>query len=240
MKIRLKTVYKAFMGEVNRFGIGSPCTFVRLAGCPLRCYKSTKGSLCDTPEALSVTSGEEVLISEVIDRVKKEGNRVICLTGGEPLMQENSAELVKQLVRAGFFVVIETSGAVPIDDVVGMLGVYFVLDVKSPSTGEHLRMLPTNYALLEHTDYVKFVVDTEDDYEFFAKWVEEHSDCKAKVSVGLYWGSKMSYKTLLEKLHNDGFANKGVYLNMQTHKLCCLYDETPTEQVTKTFVPREL
>ena len=59
--IKVNTIYPAFAGEVNAHGIGVPCVFVRLAGCNLRCYFKTKGILCDTPEALEMKNGKDML-----------------------------------------------------------------------------------------------------------------------------------------------------------------------------------
>ena len=85
-KLMVNTIYPAFMGEVNLLGIGAPCTFVRLSGCNLRCYKNTMGTLCDTPEALELKCGNPMSVDEVIMQLDRYAERpIVCLTGGEPL-----------------------------------------------------------------------------------------------------------------------------------------------------------
>jgi organic radical activating enzyme len=66
-KLRLNTIYITYQGEVNHFGIGTH-VFLRLQGCPIRCYKDTMGVLCDTPEALEKNNSLEV--TEIVNRLK--------------------------------------------------------------------------------------------------------------------------------------------------------------------------
>ena len=238
MNYNVNTIYPAFMGEVNTYGIGCPCTFVRLSGCNLRCYKATKGFLCDTPEALDCKSGTRMSTDEIINRLTHIGNKVICLTGGEPLLQDIT-ELLTELSYHGFKVVIETNGSVRIDKYRHIRNVSFVVDCKGPSSGEMEKMLESNYSLLDKDDYVKFVVDNEEDYAHFAQWIFTHGTyVKCCVAVGTFWGSEIDYQELLKKLQNDGI---NVYLNMQTHKMACLYDHYKNdEDFGKIFIPKEL
>ena len=99
--LKVNTIYPAFMGECNVYGIGVPCTFVRLAGCNLRCYESTKGTLCDTPEALGYSCGSDMSPSQILHKVISLGRKVICLTGGEPLTRDVT-KLLTLLSAEGF------------------------------------------------------------------------------------------------------------------------------------------
>lgn len=236
----VNTIYPAFMGEVNVHGIGCPCTFVRLTGCNLRCYKSTKGVLCDTPEALDVLRGGKMMGPEqVAVACDALHNKVVCLTGGEPLLQ-NVTELLVELVDRGHKVVIETNGSVLIRKYRHIRNVSFVVDYKSPSSGESDKMVETNYDELDEDDFIKFVVDTEEDYLAFKEWVENHRSIlrKTNIAVGTFWGSKIGYQELLKKLQADKI---NAYINMQTHKMACLYDKyKEAEDFSKIFIPKEL
>lgn len=235
--LRVNTIYPAFMGEVNVHGIGAPCTFVRLAGCNLRCYNKTKGILCDTPEALSPNSGKHLLVPDIVKEVIKLGNKVVCLTGGEPLMQDVT-ELLTELSNIGFSVVVETNGSRIVLPYRHIRNVTFVVDVKSGSSGESEKMLEENYALLDEGDFVKFVLDTEEDFMEFDKWVTAHDHLKCHIAVGLFWGSKITYQWLINKLKSYSTL---VYLNMQTHKMACLYDlNKDNSSFGDLFIPREL
>lgn len=236
--LRLNTIYPAFMGECNVHGIGVPCTFVRLAGCNLRCYEKTKGVLCDTPEALSPFSGKQVSEDYILKEVREYGRKVICLTGGEPLRQDVT-KLLTLLSNEGYFVVVETNGSKSIAPYRHIRNVSFVVDVKTTSTGEAEHMDETNYSLLDENDFVKFVVDTEEDYNDFHSWVSCHDYLKCKIAVGLFWGSEITYAWLFNNITH--FASRlPIYLNMQTHKMICLYDSYSKEEFGKLFIPKEL
>ena len=99
--LKVNTIYPAYMGECNKYGIGVPCTFIRLNGCNLRCYLKKKGTTCDTPEALDCADGKRMEVSAIIKSVRNIGNKVICLTGGEPLLQD-CTKLLTELVNDGF------------------------------------------------------------------------------------------------------------------------------------------
>lgn len=235
--MRVNTIYPAFMGEINKYGIGAPCTFVRLAGCNLRCYHKTKGTLCDTPEALSMNCGHEMSVSEILSEVYRFGHKVICLTGGEPLMQ-NVTELLTQLTNNGFYVVIETNGSRSVAPYRHIRNVSFIVDVKSTGSGESERMLEDNYSLLNEDDFLKFVIDTEDDFIDFNNWITSHPDVKCHVAVGAFWGSSLDYQWIIKRITTE---YKNVYLNMQTHKMACLYDcYKNNESFKDLFIPKEL
>lgn len=237
--IKVNTIYPAFAGEVNIHGIGVPCTFVRLAGCNLRCYFKTKGALCDTPEALEMKSGKDMSVSEITYRVKCFGKKVVCLTGGEPLMQDVK-DLLTELSNNGYFVVVETNGSKSIAPYRHIRNVSFVVDVKSASSGESERMLEANYVLLDEKDFLKFVVDTKEDVTEFERWVFTHDYINCNVAVGTFWGSEITYGELIKALNKVAWQVP-VYLNMQTHKMSCLYDKCKSNSdFPQLFIPNDI
>jgi 7-carboxy-7-deazaguanine synthase len=133
---------------------GRPCTFVRLARCNLRCV------WCDTK--YSFTGGDERALDDVLADVRARGPRLVCVTGGEPLMQPEAVPLMQQLLDEGFEVLLETSGALPLDPVPA--GVVKVMDLKCPGSGEEAANHWPNLRLLGVRDEVKFVVQDEVDY----------------------------------------------------------------------------
>ena len=235
--LRVNNIYPAFMGEVNQFGIGVPCTFVRLAGCNLRCYFATKGTLCDTPEALAKNAGEIMDEDTILAKCKENGHKVICLTGGEPLLQDVTSFLVKA-GNMGFSVVIETNGSQSIRPYSTIPNVSFIVDRKSHSSGELSKMLEDNYAVMKDTDFLKFVIDTEDDYNEALEFYRSKRWLNYNIALGTFWGSQVSYQWLMNKIHEDKFD---AYLNMQTHKMACLYDEINKNNGLKDIkIPKSL
>lgn len=167
-------VYLSLQGESTFAGL--PCIFVRLTACNLRC------SYCDT--AYAFTEGEKAPLKEILDRVHAlaapypnglfNGHRLpfVELTGGEPLLQPNALPLMKALCDAGFTVLIETSGALNIAPVDAR--VRRIMDLKCPSSGESARNRLENIAHLKSSDEVKFVIGTEEDYEWAKAILQQH------------------------------------------------------------------
>src|SRR5687767_1570001 len=109
--------------------MGLPCVFVRLTGCPLRCR------WCDTEYAFH--GGTRMTVDEVLARVAAYGCPLVEVTGGEPLAQRSCLTLLARLCDAGHQVLLETSGALPIEEVDPR--VHRIVDLKCPGSGEHAK-----------------------------------------------------------------------------------------------------
>jgi 7-carboxy-7-deazaguanine synthase len=169
-------IYLSLQGESTFAGL--PCVFIRLTSCDLRC------SYCDT--AYAFTEGKKKTLAEVLEKVhelakpffnsklKTENSKLplVELTGGEPLLQKNSWLLMQQLCDDGFTVLIETSGAHDISKIDPR--VRRIMDLKCPSSGEVGRNLFSNLAHLKATDEIKFVIGTQEDYEWAKEQIAEH------------------------------------------------------------------
>jgi Organic radical activating enzymes len=94
------------------------------------------------------------------------------LTGGEPLLQKNSLPLMTQLCDDGFTVLLETSGAHDISKVDPR--VRRIMDLKCPSSGEVERNRWENIPHLKAIDEIKFVMGTEEDYDWAKQKIAEH------------------------------------------------------------------
>jgi len=82
---------------------GTPMTFVRFAGCNLRC------SFCDTKRAWK--GGRQMTCRQIADAAENTGLARVCLTGGEPFLR-HLAPLVAALKEKGLWVTAETNGTV--------------------------------------------------------------------------------------------------------------------------------
>ncbi|HEX5220587.1 MAG TPA: radical SAM protein [Verrucomicrobiae bacterium] len=168
-------IYRSLQGESTFAGL--PCIFVRLTACNLRC------SYCDT--AYAFTEGKKRELNEVraeVARLAKPYSAqpstlkyqlpLVELTGGEPLLQPNALVLMRQLCDDGFTVLVETSGALDISKVDSR--VRRIMDLKCPSSGEVERNRVENISHLKATDEIKFVIGTEEDYEWAKQQIETH------------------------------------------------------------------
>jgi 7-carboxy-7-deazaguanine synthase len=135
---------------------GCVCVFVRLAGCNLDC------TWCDTRYAR--TEGESMTVDDVIARVELFNCPLVEVTGGEPLVQPGSLDLMTRLADLGLTVLLETNGACDISAVDPR--VVKIVDVKCPSSGQSDKNLWSNLELVSRQDQVKFVLAGRADYEW--------------------------------------------------------------------------
>jgi 7-carboxy-7-deazaguanine synthase len=153
--LRINEIYQSVQGESTWAGL--PCTFVRLARCHLRC------TWCDTEYAFH--GGERWTLEAILRQVAQLPPRLVELTGGEPLVQKECPILAQALVDAGYTVLVETSGSLPID--VLPEEAIAIMDLKCPDSGECARNYwPNIDALRPDRDEVKFVLASRRDYEW--------------------------------------------------------------------------
>ncbi|MSQ03305.1 MAG: radical SAM protein [Myxococcales bacterium] len=160
--MRVIEVYASVQGESTFAGL--PCTFVRLAGCNLRCR------WCDS--VYTFTGGERRSIDDVVAEVAGLGVSLVELTGGEPLVHRQAIPLMERLLAGGHTVLLETSGSRDIGPVPD--GVRIILDLKPPDSGEVAANLWSNIPKLRAKDEVKFVIASRRDYEWSRDTVREH------------------------------------------------------------------
>jgi 7-carboxy-7-deazaguanine synthase len=152
--LKITEIFASVQGETSYSGY--PFAFVRLTGCNLRCR------YCDTTYAYD--SGEEFPLEEVVSRVTAFGLTRACVTGGEPLLQEEAFALVAALLDRGQDVLVETNGTLPLAGLDRRA--VKIMDVKCPSSGEGRKMLWENFRHLTERDEVKFVISSEEDYRY--------------------------------------------------------------------------
>jgi 7-carboxy-7-deazaguanine synthase len=197
-------IYRSLQGESTYAGL--PCTFVRLTACHLRC------TYCDTAHAF--LRGETLDLDEVVERALATGDRLVEVTGGEPLLQAEVLPLMTRLADAGRTVLLETSGAVDIGPVDPRVSI--ILDVKTPGSGESAANLEANLALLKPIDEVKYVVCDRDDFDWAVTHVRSHDlTSKVPVLVGAAHG-KLDPTELAGWVLETGLPLR---LQVQLHKL---------------------
>jgi len=91
LKVRLYEIFTSIEGEGLLYG--TKTLFVRLAGCPFKCF------YCDTKDAIPMNSGQEYTLGEAKKMIEKslaKNTYKVNFTGGDPLAQSEAvAELAK-------------------------------------------------------------------------------------------------------------------------------------------------
>jgi len=207
----ISEIFQSIDGEVNRWGQGHITTFIRLAGCNLRC------SYCDTKYAQTTTGSKIMGVEEILKEVH---TPKVTITGGEPLLQkEELKELIKQLKlmsRNSQKISIETNGSIEIPD--WYCDLNWIVDYKLPSSKMFSSMSQRSYMNLKETDYIKFVIYNQSDFKFareIKKYLQEHLYVRAKFAFSPCVG-KLDEETLLDWML--GFGLYDAILNIQIHK----------------------
>jgi 7-carboxy-7-deazaguanine synthase len=117
---------------------------------------------CDTEYAFY--EGRDMTIDEIITHIKSYNCRLVEITGGEPLVQENVHILMKELCDSGFNVMIETGGSLPIEKIDRRVTI--IMDIKTPTSKMESKNRYDNINFLKFTDEVKFVIGNREDYEW--------------------------------------------------------------------------
>lgn len=224
--MRISEVYASCQCEGPRTGL--PTQFVRFGGCNLRCA----GWPCDTQYAIDPQYRHDwqvVTPEELFDEWIQDYPKNICLTGGEPFLQNNKelGIFVRMLRANGYTVEAFTNGdviwpdwAVSVDFVAPNGPINFVMDWKLPGSGEktHTPIRLMNFASMTMNDVVKFTI--KDDADFQAAidiWNEDLKDrhLGPMVYAGPVWDGKLTAEQIVGEILD---LQLPWHLNVQVHK----------------------
>ncbi|MBN1256313.1 MAG: radical SAM protein [Planctomycetes bacterium] len=172
-------IFTSIQGETSY--AGRPCTFVRLSGCNLSC------TWCDT-EYARTEPGESLSIDEIVESVIARGVPLVCLTGGEPLLQEEAPQLAARLCQEDYTVLVETNGSQDISLLEPPA--IRIMDIKTPSSGESEAMDWNNAGRLRLGDEVKFIIANRSDYDWAKENIIKYDiDQQATILLGTAHGT---------------------------------------------------
>ncbi len=163
MTLKINEIFYSIQGESSMMGV--PCVFIRLTYCNLRC------TYCDTEYAFY--EGKDMSIEEILAEVKKYNCNLVEITGGEPLVQENVHNLMKQLSDSSYKVMIETGGSLSIKDIDNRVKI--IMDLKTPSSKMMNKNLYENIDFLKKDDEVKFVIGNREDYNWSKETINKYN-----------------------------------------------------------------
>jgi 7-carboxy-7-deazaguanine synthase len=202
--LKLSEIFCSIQGESTYSGF--PCIFIRLAGCNLRC------SYCDTNYAY--TPAKKMSELDILTEIRQfEPLKLVEITGGEPLLQEEVYSLLTQLHKQNYRILLETNGSLDLAEVPEY--VTKIVDIKCPGSGHSDSFLIGNLKYLNKTgDEIKFVLTDKIDYEW------------AKVRIAEYalTGYKIIFSPAFSILEADELAGwilqdkLNIRMQMQLHK----------------------
>ena len=215
--MRIYSIFRSIDGEVNKWGQGMMCTFIRFAGCNLNC------AWCDTKYARDPKSGRDQSITSIMQDVKRLGCGKITITGGEPYEQLTELEeLVNELYRDDYGVSIETNGTHR--PMWRSSNPSHVVDYKLPSSGMSDRMKDENFHELGPYDFVKFVIRDRKDFAnaTHTKATLTYQGCMARFAFSPVEG-ELTPQLLLEWMDKEELCDS--ILNVQLHKMLGLVED---------------
>ena len=168
---------------------------------------------CDSEYTFA--GGDHFTIDAIIERVRELGCELVEVTGGEPLAQRESVDLIKRLCDENYEVLIETGGYVSTDQVDPRAKI--ILDVKCPASGEAERNhWPNLDRLRRDQDEVKFVIADATDWEF-AKTViaDYHLESRTKAVLMSPAWDEIDLRELANWIAASGLR---VRMQLQLHK----------------------
>ncbi len=196
-------IFASIQGESTYAGL--PCVFIRLSGCNLRC------SYCDT--AYAYDEGFDIPVNKAMAKIEESGISLVEITGGEPLLQSETGDLVQRLIQKKYNVLIETNGSMDIKNLTK--NTVIIMDIKTPSSGMSERMNYGNIDYLKLSDEVKFVIGDRADYEWTLSILKKYS---------LTEKCKVLFSNVYDVLHPELLAkwvlkdSLPVRLSLQMHK----------------------
>jgi len=206
VSLQVNEIFYSIQGESTYTGL--PCVFVRLTGCNLRC------SYCDTQYAYH--EGQESKIHEIIGKVRAFQCPLVEITGGEPLLQDETPDLTHQLLENDFHVLLETNGSQDISVVDDRC--VRILDIKCPSSGEQYQNDFGNLKRIIATDEIKFVIGNAEDYSFAKEILNNTISGSVEMSTIIFSPvfGEMDPRVLSEWILKDHLP---VRMQIQLHKV---------------------
>lgn len=198
-KFQLNEIFWTFQGE--GFNAGRRALFVRMPHCNLNC------SWCDT----EYDTKTEVEDKEMAVLALSEKARFAVLTGGEPMQNKESPEVLKHLHKMGFTVATETNGTFP-----AIEGIDWV--TCSPKAEAKYKV---NRLLWPKVDEFKYVVDKDFDFAILDRHNLNDKNYKIgqKLGVQLYLSPEFNdMKNNLSKIYSYIKDHPHWKISLQTHK----------------------
>ena len=205
MSLIVNEIFYSIQGESLYAGL--PCTFIRLAGCNLRC------SYCDTRYAYE--EGTRITMTDIMDRVSGYGCPLVEITGGEPLLQNETPLLITNLIEKSYTVLLETNGTIDISRIDERC--IKIVDIKCPASGESGKNILDNLNRLNVKDQVKFVISNHEDYEYAKDIIKQIPGgfLRENILISPVPG-KMEFSDLSNRILEDKLM---VRFHIQLHKI---------------------
>jgi 7-carboxy-7-deazaguanine synthase len=201
--MKINEIFYSIQGEGKWTGL--PNVFIRTTGCNLRCL------YCDTKYAYY--DGFDMEIEEIVKKIRAYQCKYICITGGEPLIQNDIFLLIDSLLDENYQICLETNGSKKIDKLTDKDNLLISMDIKCPSSKIHEKMIFENLTILRRNDQVKCIIYDKKDYNYIKNIIHKYKP-QCVIYFQPVWGNNP--KKLAYWIKNDKLD---VRLGLQLHKI---------------------
>ena len=214
--MKVHSIFMSINGEVCQPHQGSLTTFVRLFGCNCRC------KFCDSKFSYEGPF-VNMKVGDIVREVKKLNCKNVTITGGEPLVQKGTINLITDLLLESFNVSVETNGTIFIP----YGAAHWIADCKLPSSGCESQMEIENYRNLKEGDFIKFVVSDRKDFERALEVIPlikkmfllNYSHAFIKFAFSPVFGEGPQAMLVEWMLAEQSLKDMGAVFNLQIHKI---------------------
>ena len=213
------------IGDIQRFSLidypGRICATVFTQGCNFRC------PYCHNPELVIPSLYREGMAdNEVFAFLKKRRGKLdaVNITGGEPTLQPDLIEFIKQIKSLGYMVKIDTNGSFQeilrklID---GKLLDYIAMDVKAPLE-KYGEVTGSSIAPEDIVESIKLIMDSGIDYEFRTTIVKSLLTETDIEKIGILTGGARCHvlqKFVPSKTLDPGFMNEDIHTDEEINSM---------------------
>jgi len=181
------------------------CT-IFLQGCNFRC------PFCHNSDLLGGTGPDEISVEALMAFLKKRVGLLdaVCITGGEPTLQNDLDQLLEQIKALGYLVKLDTNGTRPamVKDLVARgLVDYIAMDIKNSSEkyGHTAGVSQMDMTAIEET--MQFLLQGTVSYEFRTTVVAQLHTAQDMESIGL-WLKKLCPDRKPQALYLQSYTDR--------------------------------
>ena len=189
------------------------CT-VFLQGCNFRC------PFCHNSGLLGAAQEETISEEALLDFLRKRVGILdgVCITGGEPTLQKDLPQLLRQIKQMGYYIKLDTNGSRP-DMLKALVGEklidYVAMDIKN-SPDRYGETIGLSQIPKEIEESMRFLMSGALDYEFRTTVVEElHSEADI-LALG-QWLSQLSPERKAKRLFLQSYTDRDSVLVSGLH-----------------------
>jgi len=202
-QMQISEIFYSIQGEGQQTGL--PTVFIRTTGCNLRC------AYCDTDYAYE--GGEQMTIELILSKISKFDCKQICITGGEPLLQSETIQLITALQQKKYEICLETNGSQALQNLTNRNYLSISMDIKTPSSKMQKHNLFENIKHLTTNDQIKCIIGSKEDYQYAKKMLKRYQP-SCSIIFQPVWG--FNPEILTEWILSDHLS---VRLGLQMHKI---------------------